>query len=142
MQGHPNNIMMEEDDGGLAGLHNQLENLDREEAGDGGYMMGQNDDMNGEDMDDDEDEGQHHPDDDDEDLEDGQELNLDSLGDLGQAAQQLGLDEEGLRALEMQKRMYDQKQMYDADNLDYGEGQIEGGADSDNQQDGIDSDVK
>lgn len=42
----------------------------------------------------------------------------------------------------MQKRMYDQKQMYDADNLDYGEGQIEGGADSDNQQDGIDSDVK
>ena len=57
MQGHPNNLMMEEDDGGLAGLHNQLENLDREEAGDGVYMMGQTDDMNGEGMDEDEDEG-------------------------------------------------------------------------------------
>lgn len=62
--------MMDEDDGGLAGLHNQLENLDREEAGNG-YMMDQAEDMNGEDMDEDEDEGQHHPDDDDEDLEDG-----------------------------------------------------------------------
>lgn len=40
MHGHPNNLMMEEDDGGLAGLHNQLENLDREEAGDGGYIQG------------------------------------------------------------------------------------------------------
>ena len=120
------------------------------------------DDMDGEDMDEDEDEGQHHPDDDDEDLEDGQELfqldqleqmpggqrqtgqqvddmedrnlNLDSLGDLGQAAQQLGLDEDGLRALEMQKRMYDQRQMYEGENLDYGEGEIEGVVDSENQE--------
>ena len=135
--------MIEEDDGGLSGLHNQLENLDREEDG---YLMGQADDMNGEDMDEDEDEGQHHPDDDDDDLEEGQEINLESLGDLGQAAQQLGLDEEGLRALEMQKRMYDQRQMYEAVNLDYGEGQIEGVADSENQVSGnvdeLDSDVK
>ena len=94
MHGHPNNLMVEEDDGGLAGLHNQLENLDREEAGDGGYMqdgqhmmndqnlqmMGVADDMDGEDLVEDEDEGQHHPDDDDEDLEDGQELfQLDQL---------------------------------------------------------------
>jgi hypothetical protein len=37
----------------------------------------------------------------------------------------------------MQKRMYDQQQMYedDDDNLDYGEGEIEGAADSENQED-------
>lgn len=124
------NFNMENDDDGLDQLHDQLKNLDGEddqprfnERNSRQIIDEQNLDMNNiKHQEEEEDEGQHYPDDDDDDVDEdleqleeleaqmqqqqmlnmpNEEMDYDDIDpELREAAERMGLDEEGVRALQ------------------------------------------